>query len=165
MAISPGPCSLGIFAIKPLRAIGWSSSEARVNALGISVSTVTERWVSQMRTLCRPAPLGSWCGSKHRPTQLTKEEHRVLSSLAPDLHHSPLNFPKADGRLSSLRQESDPGRLIYFSPLLARENRPKAERGGTPYCKYTHATQTQLMPDFQTLTLLIRSLCYCVSDE
>lgn len=75
------------------------------------------------------------------------------------------NFPKADGQLGSLRQESGPGRLIYSSLLLACEKRPKAERGGTPYRKYTHATQTQLMPDFQALTLLIWWLCYCMSDE
>lgn len=131
-------------------------------------SWVPERWVSQTRTLCASLPAGSAGELAPLEAQTNPPRKRstgFCSHLLLIYTMVLCNFPKDDGRLSSLRQESGPRRLIYLSPLLACENRPKAERGGTPYCKYTHATQTQLMPDVQTLTLLIWSLCYCMSDE
>lgn len=151
--------------------MGWSSSEAHVNVQGISVSREQshgEVGFPDENFVRFPACWLRWGAGAARSTDRPGSQKRstgFCSHLLLIYTMALCNFPKADGRLSSLRQESGPGRLIYFSPLLACENRPKAERGGTPYCKYTHATQTQLMPDFQTLTLLIWSLCYCMSDE
>lgn len=119
---------------------------------------VPERWVSQPELCalpCLPALLGSWHRSGTDRPSSHKRSTGFCSHLFLIYAMALCNFPKAERRLSSLRQESGPRRLIYFSPLLACKNRPKAERGGTPYCKYTHATQTQLMPDIQTLVLLI----------
>lgn len=139
--------------------MGWSSSKAHSKSRGSGIPR-------ELRALpCPPAPVGSWRRWKHSPARSPKRSTGFCSHLLLIYSMALCNFPKADGRLSSFRQESGPWRLIYFSALLACENRPKAERGGTPYCKCTHATQTQLMPDVQTLTLLIRSLCYCMADE
>lgn len=120
----------------------------------------------ELRALpCPCAPVGSWRHWKQSPARSPKRSTGLCSHLLLCYTMALCNFPKADGRFSSFRQESGPRRLIYFGALLACENRPKAERGVTPYCKCTHAIQTQLMPDAQTLTLLKRSLCYCMADE
>lgn len=119
----------------------------------------------ELRVLpCLPAPVGSRRRWKRSPAR-SKRSAGFCSHLLLIYAMALCNFPKADGQFSSSRQESGPRRLVYFGALLACENRPKAERRGTPYCKCTHATQTQLMPDVQTLTLLIRSLRYCMADE
>lgn len=149
-----------IFLQLAMESHGVKPSKAHRNARGISVSRAGPRALGfPGNSVCFPA---RWKDSSARSP---KRSTGFCSHLLLIYAMAPCNFPKADGRFSSFRQESGPRRLIYFGALLACENRPKAERGGTPYCKCTHATQTQLMPDIQMLTLLIRSLCYCRADE
>lgn len=135
--------------------MGWSSSFTGPGA-------VLEWGGSHTRTVCA-SPLPALC--KSHWLGLHKRSARFCSHLLLIYSNALCKFLSAGGRLSSLRQESGPWRLVYLSPLLARENRPKAERGGTPHCHCTQATQTQLMPDVQTLTLWTWSLCHCTSDE
>lgn len=136
------------------RASPWVQSQSQGNGIPKELCVLP----------CLPAPVGSRRHWKHSSAPSPKRSTGFCSLLLLIYAMALWNFPKADGRFSSFRQESGPWRLIYLGALLACENRPKAERGGTPYCKCIHATQTQLMPDVQMLTLLIWSLSYCMED-
>lgn len=168
MVIPRGPCSLDISAISHGEPWGEAAAKLTVMHRASPRAQSQSRGSGIPRELhvlpCLPAPVGSRHHWKHSSAPFTKEKHRVCSHLFLIYAMVLCNFPKADGQFSSFRQESGPRRLTYFSDLLACDNRLKAEKGSTPYCKCTHAAQTQLMPDVQMLTLLIRSLCYCMAD-
>lgn len=81
-----------IFLQLAVRGREWSSSEAHANVWGISEGRARSRGFPGRPGLCAlpcPGSAGQLARSKHRPTPLQKEEHRVLFSLAPGLTPRP----------------------------------------------------------------------------